>query len=180
MKKNAFYAQSGGVTSVINATAAALILEAKKHQSKIGKVYAGNLSTYEKVYAKAWDSSAANYTKAYIGPVEGARAFAGQVAYTQSISFISSGLKVPYMIIAPYEGSFTGTYTRLYTKTYTKLWNAYAQDYTKDYEGSWTGTYSRTFYGPSDAHLVLDGSSDSIDLEDATGTGRIALNGTDG
>ena len=41
MKKNAFYAQSGGVTSVINATASALILEAKKHPSRIGKVYAG-------------------------------------------------------------------------------------------------------------------------------------------
>ena len=41
MKKNAFYAQSGGVTSVINATAAALILETKKHKSKIKKVYAG-------------------------------------------------------------------------------------------------------------------------------------------
>ena len=41
MKKNAFYAQSGGVTSVINSTAAALILEAKKYKSKIGKVYAG-------------------------------------------------------------------------------------------------------------------------------------------
>jgi len=41
MKKNAFYAQSGGVTSVINATASALILEAKKHPSHIGKVYAG-------------------------------------------------------------------------------------------------------------------------------------------
>ena len=41
MKKNAFYAQSGGVTSVINATAAALILESKKHRTKIGKVFAG-------------------------------------------------------------------------------------------------------------------------------------------
>ena len=41
MKKNAFYAQSGGVTSVINATAAAVILESKKYKSKIGKVYAG-------------------------------------------------------------------------------------------------------------------------------------------
>jgi 6-phosphofructokinase 1 len=41
MKKNAFYAQSGGVTSVINATAAALILESKKHKTKIGKVFAG-------------------------------------------------------------------------------------------------------------------------------------------
>ena len=41
MKKNAFYAQSGGVTSVINATAASVILEAKKYKRKIGKVYAG-------------------------------------------------------------------------------------------------------------------------------------------
>ena len=41
MKKNAFYAQSGGVTSVINASAGALILEAKKHNKLIGKVYAG-------------------------------------------------------------------------------------------------------------------------------------------
>ena len=41
MKKNAFYAQSGGVTSVINATAAAVIQEAKKYPSHINKVYAG-------------------------------------------------------------------------------------------------------------------------------------------
>jgi 6-phosphofructokinase 1 len=40
MKKNAFYAQSGGVTAVINATAGALILEAKKYKN-IGKIYAG-------------------------------------------------------------------------------------------------------------------------------------------
>ena len=40
MKKNAFYAQSGGVTSVINASASAVILEAKK-STKIRKVYAG-------------------------------------------------------------------------------------------------------------------------------------------
>ncbi|MDC1149908.1 6-phosphofructokinase [Gammaproteobacteria bacterium] len=39
MKKNALYAQSGGVTAVINATAGALILEARK-SNKIGKVYA--------------------------------------------------------------------------------------------------------------------------------------------
>ena len=41
MKRNAFYAQSGGVTSVINATAASLILTAKKYPKLIGKVYAG-------------------------------------------------------------------------------------------------------------------------------------------
>ena len=41
MKKNAFYAQSGGVTSVINATAAAVIQEARKFPNQINKVYAG-------------------------------------------------------------------------------------------------------------------------------------------
>ena len=40
MKKNAFYAQSGGVTSVINATAYGVIDEARK-SNKIGKIYAG-------------------------------------------------------------------------------------------------------------------------------------------
>ena len=39
--KNAFYAQSGGVTAVINATACGVIEEARKHSDKIGKVYAG-------------------------------------------------------------------------------------------------------------------------------------------
>lgn len=41
MPKNAFYAQSGGVTAVINATACGLIETARKHPDKIGKVYAG-------------------------------------------------------------------------------------------------------------------------------------------
>src|SRR3989304_5542846 len=40
-KLNAFYAQSGGVTAVINASAAGVIETARKHKSKIGKVYAG-------------------------------------------------------------------------------------------------------------------------------------------
>ncbi|HEX7030446.1 MAG TPA: diphosphate--fructose-6-phosphate 1-phosphotransferase, partial [Gammaproteobacteria bacterium] len=39
--QNAFYAQSGGVTAVINASAAGVIETARKHKSKIGKVYAG-------------------------------------------------------------------------------------------------------------------------------------------
>ncbi|CAG0987946.1 ATP-dependent phosphofructokinase / diphosphate-dependent phosphofructokinase [Rhodocyclaceae bacterium] len=41
MKKNAFYAQSGGVTAVINASACGVIETARKHKDKIGKVYAG-------------------------------------------------------------------------------------------------------------------------------------------
>jgi ATP-dependent phosphofructokinase / diphosphate-dependent phosphofructokinase len=41
MARNAFYAQSGGVTAVINASAAAVIETARKHKSRIGKVYAG-------------------------------------------------------------------------------------------------------------------------------------------
>ena len=39
--KNAFYAQSGGVTAVINATAAGVIETARRHPDTIGKVYAG-------------------------------------------------------------------------------------------------------------------------------------------
>ena len=39
--KNAFYAQSGGVTAVINASAAGLLETARAHSGKIGKVYAG-------------------------------------------------------------------------------------------------------------------------------------------
>jgi ATP-dependent phosphofructokinase / diphosphate-dependent phosphofructokinase len=40
--RNAFYAQSGGVTAVINASACGVIETARKHRDQIGKVYAGN------------------------------------------------------------------------------------------------------------------------------------------
>jgi len=40
-KKNAFYAQSGGVTAVINASACGVIETARKNHDQIGKVYAG-------------------------------------------------------------------------------------------------------------------------------------------
>jgi 6-phosphofructokinase 1 len=40
-KKNAFYAQSGGVTAVINASACGVIETARANRGKIGKVYAG-------------------------------------------------------------------------------------------------------------------------------------------
>jgi len=39
--KNAFYAQSGGVTAVINATACGVIETARKHKNRISNVYAG-------------------------------------------------------------------------------------------------------------------------------------------
>jgi len=39
--RNAFYAQSGGVTSVINASAAGVIETARRHKDRIGKVLAG-------------------------------------------------------------------------------------------------------------------------------------------
>ena len=38
---NAFYAQSGGVTAVINASACGVLQTARKHSDEIGKVYAG-------------------------------------------------------------------------------------------------------------------------------------------
>lgn len=40
-KKNLLYAQSGGVTPVINATACGLIESARKNNDRLGKVYAG-------------------------------------------------------------------------------------------------------------------------------------------
>jgi len=39
--KNAFYAQSGGVTAVINASACGVIETARKHPGQIGKIFAG-------------------------------------------------------------------------------------------------------------------------------------------
>ena len=54
MKKNAFYAQSGGVTSVINATAASVILESKKYlqgKNLSNIIYAQKKAT-EKVFNK--------------------------------------------------------------------------------------------------------------------------------
>ena len=41
-KANAFYAQSGGVTAVINASACGVIETARQRRGEIGKVYAGN------------------------------------------------------------------------------------------------------------------------------------------
>ncbi|HET7921265.1 MAG TPA: 6-phosphofructokinase [Gammaproteobacteria bacterium] len=40
-RKNAFYAQSGGVTAVINASACGVIETARRQKARIGKVYAG-------------------------------------------------------------------------------------------------------------------------------------------
>ena len=39
--KNAFYAQSGGVSAVINASACGVLQTARQHSDKIGKVFAG-------------------------------------------------------------------------------------------------------------------------------------------
>jgi 6-phosphofructokinase len=41
VRKNAFYAQSGGVTAVINASACGVIETAMRHSKHIGRVYAG-------------------------------------------------------------------------------------------------------------------------------------------
>ena len=41
MKQNGFYAQSGGVTAVINASACGVLETARKEKSRIGKIFAG-------------------------------------------------------------------------------------------------------------------------------------------
>ena len=40
-RNNAFYAQSGGVSAVINASACGVLQTARQHREQIGKVYAG-------------------------------------------------------------------------------------------------------------------------------------------
>lgn len=54
---NAFYAQSGGVTAVINASAAGVIDAAKRFKSKINKVYAGKDGIIGALYEELIDVS---------------------------------------------------------------------------------------------------------------------------
>ncbi len=61
--RNAFYAQSGGVTSVINASACGVIQTCRHHRDKIGQVYAGRHGIVgalaEEIYATDQESDAA-------------------------------------------------------------------------------------------------------------------------
>ena len=75
MPRNAFYAQSGGVTAVINASAAGVIETARRHRKHIGKVYAGRngilgalhedlidtVPTYQRLHA-AWSARTVEQT----------------------------------------------------------------------------------------------------------------------
>lgn len=56
-KTNAFYAQSGGVTAVINASACGVIETARKHKDKIGKVYAGRNGILGALHEELIDTS---------------------------------------------------------------------------------------------------------------------------
>lgn len=56
-KKNAFYAQSGGVTAVINVSAAGVIETARQHSEKIGKVFAGKNGILGALREQLYDTS---------------------------------------------------------------------------------------------------------------------------
>lgn len=58
MAQNAFYAQSGGVTAVINTTACGVIETARRHRGKIGKVYAGRYGIIGALLEDMIDTSA--------------------------------------------------------------------------------------------------------------------------
>jgi len=58
VKQNAFYAQSGGVTSVINTTACGVIETARKHRAVIGKLYAGRNGILGALHEDMIDTSA--------------------------------------------------------------------------------------------------------------------------
>lgn len=55
--KNAFYAQSGGVTAVINASACGVIETARKHKKTIGKVFAGKNGILGALHEELIDTS---------------------------------------------------------------------------------------------------------------------------
>ncbi len=55
--RNAFYAQSGGVTSVINGSAAGVIETARKHKDRIGKVFAGRNGILGALHEELIDTS---------------------------------------------------------------------------------------------------------------------------
>ncbi|HNL24504.1 MAG TPA: diphosphate--fructose-6-phosphate 1-phosphotransferase, partial [Pseudomonadales bacterium] len=54
---NAFYAQSGGVTAVINASACGVIECASRHSDRIGKVYAGRNGILGALHEELIDTS---------------------------------------------------------------------------------------------------------------------------
>ena len=81
-RRNAFYAQSGGVTAVINASAAGVIEAARKHKDKIGKLYAGRDGIVGALTEELIDTSR-----------EPARAVAA-LRYTPSGAFGSARLKL--------------------------------------------------------------------------------------
>lgn len=56
-RKNAFYAQSGGVTAVINATACGVIEAVRQHPDKIGKLYAGRNGIIGALHEELIDTS---------------------------------------------------------------------------------------------------------------------------
>jgi 6-phosphofructokinase 1 len=62
MKKNILYAQSGGVTPVINATACGVIETARENRDKIGKVYAGKDGIIGILHEELIDTSRENKT----------------------------------------------------------------------------------------------------------------------
>jgi 6-phosphofructokinase 1 len=57
VRKNAFYAQSGGVTAVINATACGVIETARANKDRIGKVYAGKNGILGALHEELIDTS---------------------------------------------------------------------------------------------------------------------------
>src|SRR5258708_30616507 len=61
-KFNALYAQSGGVTSVINASACGLIQTARQHSDKIGKVFAARNGIIGALTEDLIDTSLQSYT----------------------------------------------------------------------------------------------------------------------
>ena len=67
--RNAFYAQSGGVTAVINASACGVLQTARRHSAQIGKVLAGRNGIIGALTEDLIDTSVEPESAMPIGPL---------------------------------------------------------------------------------------------------------------
>ena len=90
VSKNAFYAQSGGVTAVINASACGVLETARQHSDRIGKVYAGRNGIIGALTEDLIDTSVES--EAAIAALKHTRVLRSGLAATNSGRFMSTAL----------------------------------------------------------------------------------------
>jgi ATP-dependent phosphofructokinase / diphosphate-dependent phosphofructokinase len=89
-RRNAFYAQSGGVSAVINASACGVLETARRHSDRIAKVYAGRNGIIGALTEDLIDTSVE--TEAAIAALKHTRALRSGLVATSLGRFTSTAL----------------------------------------------------------------------------------------